>query len=167
MQSFIHKVWDRGIDITVGLISSIGTAAIAFLFWKAKLWLDAKSHAQSIEMDERARQDRERGEFEERHQKIIEDYTRLLTLAKKTAKLQNVEDKRTQMISIWNDYWQWIEDNGLGRYPGNIAARARTAAPAMWFQTSGNVIPSEQHCDFIIDTIRDTELPKLPPDDEE
>ena len=106
----IHKRWDRGVDIGVGVITSVIIAGIGVAFWWAKVELDLrKAKRQKIqdhELDEEFERERRQQEARERHDRLLrerDDHAKAIAKADHPAKLK----------AAWQLYRDWLRANGL------------------------------------------------------
>jgi len=118
MQSYIHKLWDRGVDIGVGVITSIIIAVIGLVFWKGKLWLDLQA-----DKKKQIQQDRIRRDFEqkERVQNERERYERLTKEREDFATtVQGGTMGKVGHGNHWELVREWMKSNALHHVPANL-----------------------------------------------
>jgi hypothetical protein len=156
LAEIIHKLWNRGIDIGVGVITSIIVGLIGLVFWRFKLWLDLRADERKQRQQHRisSQLDAERAEATERvrRQKLPfdrEDFA----IAAETA------TSYPELMRCWGNYALWLRMNGLTELPRNLKVLHENG-------DSGNHIMSVATSEGLpalakstAETIRKTDLP--------
>ena len=113
---FLQKLWDRGIDITASVITSLIVAAIALLGWEFKLWLDLRADEAKLRQQHRIEEERaarkSRQDERDRHFRLKSErcsHANAVAAATKAYELQ----------SAWGGYKTWMTTNELLSIPGN------------------------------------------------
>jgi hypothetical protein len=153
--SLLQKLWNKGVDISAGIITSTISAAIiagiATLTWRWKRRRDLKFEAdkidqQSLKADERVRQEaRERGE-----RLTYEKDGFAVSATSLTSGLELAE--------LWTNFLDWLQKNELQHLPTNqtMFATHRNFSAGLRHGTAPNVA---NYANQIARLIVDTELP--------
>ncbi len=121
--SYLQKLWNRGVDIGVGVITSIIVGLIGLAFWRAKLWLDLRAAAKMQHQQHRIA---EEFETEKRRQAARVRRDNLRTAMETLAKRAETVSNAFQLADCWEHYYQWLLDNQLYQNPRKLQDRHRT-----------------------------------------
>ncbi len=121
MTSLISKLWDRGVDIGVGAITSLFVAGIVagagLLFWKLKLRLELSAEKEKKEQQNRMDDEREAAQRELETQRRHE---RLTAERENFARSAISAENNIALARLWGEYFNWLRDNGLDRLKRNL-----------------------------------------------
>jgi hypothetical protein len=159
LTGILHKLWNRGIDIGVGVITSVFIAGIGLLFWRVKLWLDLRADERRQRQQHRIAEEIEalkrRDAARQNRQQLSADVDRFAKQAEASATAFHLAD-------CWEHYYKWLIVNGLDGLPGNlkiIVEHSAWGAGLRGTATHGQVIgPAAQE---VARVIRTTELPPV------
>lgn len=158
---FLQKVWDKGVDIAAGVITSVlATAVIALiglLGWQAKLWLDLRADEKKQRQQHRIAQELE---SEKRRQEVRDQYERLHRERDSFASAVATQGRQGQ-AELWDRYLQWLQSNNLQHLPGNVHTYEMSGWSAVLrITTDVNVSVNASNMEKLI---RNTELPSREP----
>jgi len=171
----IQKFWDRGVDIGVGVITSVVVGIIGLCFWRVKLWLDLRAderkqrqqHRIAAELDEPGRKAQQR----ERHRRLTQQLKEFAIQAEIIGKRKkdrpdppNAPSLTNEALAqLWETYLEWLKSNDLDHLEGNLTTiTVMTQASKM---LRGGDLPKEgviQGAEDMAGLIRKTKLPPLP-----
>jgi hypothetical protein len=116
---YLQKIYDRGVDIGVGVITGLALALIGILFWRGKLWLelraDAKKQWQQWEIA---------GKHE--HLMAMKKAERLAEERANYAKAVRAAQHHEELVVVWGQYVEWVHQNGLEHLPQNATTFSKT-----------------------------------------
>jgi hypothetical protein len=153
--SYLTKLWNRGVDIGVGVITSVLIAGIGLLFWRVKLWLDLQA-----EERKQRQQYRVAAEFEQarRQQEVREQHQRLVRQRENFAKAAASATTQLALAAIWESFIEWLRSNELQHLPANVAALSTHPRWSEGVRGSSDAnFPGERT--EMVRVIRNTELP--------
>ena len=156
--SYLLKLWNRGVDVGVGVITSAlsaGTVAvIAIVFWNWKKARDLR-----FEADKQRQNKRITDEFaEQERRRTVSAYHARLTEERRNWALKMAEAPDfPQIQDNWSSYWYWLITNSLDHLPGNRAIPREH--PEVKWPTHGSLAPLKQK---LSELIQRTELPPRP-----
>ena len=124
MPPLLQKLWDRGVDIDVGVITSVIVAAIGLAGWRIKLWLD-------LHADER-KQRQQAGIAEQlliatRKRETQQRYLRLTE--ERDAHATNIAGctVAVELLDAWRRYEEWLQSENLQNRLRNLDLRRAMA----------------------------------------
>jgi hypothetical protein len=151
------KLWERGIDISANVITSVIVALIGLAFWKAKLWLDLRSDRAKREQQYRMEDERE---SETRRQEVVN------AAAGRKRELDDLADAAqgagdlASMAIVWQHYEEFMRRNKLNHLPKNLETTAERDKWSVMMRAARNMPGSgPQNKDQMAALIRKTELP--------
>ena len=158
MLPFVHKLWDKGVDIAAGIIAGAFTAAIVaiigLLFWKIKLWLDFRAEkAKFLQQKELERQDAQRREAT-RRAALLQNREQFAWVAVRTL------DRKGQ-AELWNQVCDWMKKEGLLGIQTNLVTYTDRAGLSQKLRDASWDINVERNAHILADTIRNIELPLM------
>jgi nuclear transport factor 2 (NTF2) superfamily protein len=75
--TYLEKLWNRGVDVGVGVVTSVIVASVGLAFWKVKLWLDLRAdeskQRQQHRIQEDIRREKEREAQKELQQRLARE----------------------------------------------------------------------------------------------
>jgi hypothetical protein len=114
---YFWKIWDRGVDIGVGIITSVMIAVIGLLFWRGKLWLDLRAEEQKQLQQHRIaaeiEDERNREEAQQRHEGLKFERERLAKA------VEAAPDLQSQAV-VWEHFVKSMEDHNLDHRTENL-----------------------------------------------
>jgi hypothetical protein len=115
--SYFQKLWNRGVDIGVGVVTSVIVGVIGLLFWRGKLWLDLRAAAEHQRQQHQisAELDAERA-----HQAARERRAQLQRDRENFAVSAEAAEDFVVLARSWESFAQWLYSNGLNDLPGNL-----------------------------------------------
>lgn len=117
---FIDKLWNKGIDISAGIITSTVSSAviavIATAAWKIKLGLDLKNNEAIQRQQHRISQELE---ATVRRTVEVERVKRLQAELKPLVEHLRQAASGPELMIAWNKYADWLERNNLQDSPAN------------------------------------------------
>ena len=123
--TFLQKLWGRGVDIAVGVATSVIVAAIGLLFWWGKLRLDLhKAKLQKLQdqdLDELFERKARRRDFDERYERLDEQREIFASDAEHIANAHTGRQGDLALADLWESYVRWLESNGLDNLQSNLA----------------------------------------------
>jgi hypothetical protein len=158
---FLHKLWDRGVDIGVGVTTSVVVAAIGYVFWKLKLRLDLHAEKQRLLQQDRIqklidrvdRRAQESARFE-RQTRELED---IAAVAERTF-------NRDALKELWGHYRNWVKSEDLLRVPKNLEAfLENTKDPVNSLTPDDHPSGKTERASRVATIIRRTIIPKPDP----
>jgi hypothetical protein len=106
----IHKLWDRGIDIGVGVVTSVIVAIIGYIFWRVKLGLDLhaeeKKQRQQHRIAEELSREKDMRDLHERRAKLKHEMEGYAAVAERTTELNSLTE-------LWDHFRRWLQGNDL------------------------------------------------------
>jgi hypothetical protein len=149
--SYLQKLWNRGVDVGVGVVTSVIIGFIGLLFYRGKLWLDEQRQRQEIRIaaEEAARVRHQ--EAQDRRRGLVDEREAFLTAA-------NNAGNQHDLAEVWDAYLAWLESQELHRLPVNLTTitTLRLWGTGLRGTTVANVLPNRQH---MVRVISNTELP--------
>ena len=124
---FLQKLWDKGIDISAAVITSVIVAGIAALFWKFKLHLELKSDAAKQRQHNQLQR-----EFDEEHATQEAELKRQRLEFERATHSGIIARVRTAdaLIPAWEQCAEWMRREGLLALGGNGALMVTVAEEA-------------------------------------
>jgi hypothetical protein len=158
--SLLHKLWNRGVDIGVGVITSLIVAIIGLLFWRAKLWLDLR--ADKAKRDQQHRMEDERA-AQQRRREAFERYASLKAERDNLANAAASAETRFALAELWERYFKWLHDKDLAHLPRNLHTLSHYAGWSQSLRGVGSFPPEQlsQDKNTMTELIRSTDLPEL------
>jgi hypothetical protein len=155
------KLWDKGIDITANVITSVIVALIGLAFWRAKLWLDLRAERakrlQDHRMDDARAQEFRRQESAQRYVALCAERDGFIEAVTETGYPHALAD-------IWDHYLEWLVSKGLDHLPRNIKTIGMHSQYAGSLRAQIVNHPSlPENRRNMENLIRGTELPKREP----
>lgn len=119
MWEFWWKLWNRGVDIGVGVVTSIIVGLIGLAFWQVKLWLDLRADKEKQLQQDRIKKQIERedrlNEQRERYEKLTQQRESFAAIA------EGGTLGRVGQMNHWNHVQEWMKSNDLHELPANTA----------------------------------------------
>jgi hypothetical protein len=117
---FIDKLWNKGIDISAGIITSTVSAAIVAVIataaWRVKLWLDLKNDEAKQRQQHRIKQELEAPEHKMAE---VARVTRLQAELKPLVEHLKAAANGPDLQIAWDRYADWLRGNDLQYLPDN------------------------------------------------
>jgi len=110
--SYALKLWNRGVDVGVGVAISIIVGSIGLLFWKVKLYLDLRADRAMRRQQHRMEDEREQNRNTQRLQHLRHELGGFIARA---ASARSCEE----LGQLWTNYLEWLEANELQHLPQN------------------------------------------------
>ncbi len=124
LPSYLQKIYDRGVDIGVGIATGVALAIIGLLFWRGKLWLelraDARKQWQQWEIAGKHEHLMAMKKAEERNERLAKERANY-------AKAVRAAQHHEELVHLWDQYVQWIHDNGLQYLPHNATTFSKNS----------------------------------------
>ncbi len=156
LTEIIHKLWNRGIDIGVGVITALIVAVIGLVFWRAKLWFDLRADERKQRQQHKISSELEakRTDVDTRawRAKLPFDREDFAIAAESAASYP-------ELVRCWVNYVLWLRRNNLSELPRNLKILNQHGDNG-WHISS--IATSEGLPDLArstAETIRKTELP--------
>ena len=112
---FLLKLWDKGIDITSSVITSVIVTGIALLGWKVKLHFDLKSEEAKQRQQHRIAKELSQPETAEARKRLRSELGSYIALLNQDANVGNSDG----MQDTWNGFVRWLAKNNLEHLPDN------------------------------------------------
>lgn len=151
--SYAQKLWSRGVDISVGVITSVIVGSIGLAFWRVKLWLDLRSAAAHQRQEHRIAEELAQGE---KRRQIRELREQIAATVKLHAQQAYAAPNSVGLAEIWNKHVEWLMREKLNLLSANAEILGERAAWAPAIQRSLNLHELRQE---VVEVIRRTELP--------
>lgn len=118
--SYFRKLWNKGVDISAGVITSVITSVIigliGLLFWRVKLWLDLRTEERKQRQEHRIAQELE---SEKRRGDEIRLEERLTGEREALAKIAESSKNTNHLSDCWAQFEKWLDENRLDRFGEN------------------------------------------------
>jgi hypothetical protein len=118
MLQLIHKLWDRGVDVGVGVITSVIVGLIGLAFWQVKLLLDLRA-----DREKQLQQDRIKKQIE-REDSLREQRERYQTLTRQREEFAAIAERGTLGGAGLGNHWEhvrdWMRSNDLHQLKASI-----------------------------------------------
>jgi|GEM_PF-7083926 len=150
---FLQKIWDKGIDITASVVTSVIIAGLALLVWKLKLRLDLEAEKQKQRQQHRLQQ-----ELAEELQRKAARARYLVLTEQRDAHAASVQacTKTTELLAAVGRYEGWLQVESLQNFPKNIDFMKAIDGERENMKRSAH---TERLAGSFSDRIRRTELP--------
>ena len=161
LASFLQKLWDKGVDIVAGIITSVLASILIALIglagWRFKLLLDLRAAERKQRQEHRVGQELER---ERLRQEARAQHTRLIKERDGFADAVRTQGRQGQ-AELWDRYLRWMELNGLQHLAGNGHFYELAGwASGLRIASEANVAVNAKNMEKLI---RNTELPESGP----
>jgi hypothetical protein len=152
----VHKLWDRGVDIGVGVVTSVIVAIIGLCFWRLKLLLDLRADA---EKQWQQHDIASKWQFMKDYKAAHQRNDRLCKEREDLAIAVTRAGTNNELAAIWDNYVKWLDANDLQNLPRNLTIltqRPRWAEGLRGSQRGNEWDDTKRTMTHII---RETELP--------
>lgn len=154
--SYFQKLWNRGVDIGVGVITSIIVGLIGLAFWRVKLWLDLRADEQRQRQQHRISSEFETRQTEDAarawRQRLLVDGERLAAAAEAAADFP-------ELARCWASYALWLRSNQLNDLSRNLKVLHEHGDDGRHIMSVATHGPVTARAREIAGIIRNTELP--------
>jgi hypothetical protein len=123
--SYLQKLWNRGVDIGVGVITSVLIAGVGLLFWRFKLRLDLRADERRQRQQHRIAEEIEAAKRREAKRELRD---RLRVEMDLLAAQAEAAADAFQLARCWETYLQWLLENQLNLLRGNLKTVNERAA---------------------------------------
>jgi hypothetical protein len=151
--SLLHQLWNKGVDIAAGVITSVFVGVIGLAGWRVKLELD-KRHRKAILEVEASHANRISKEATRAHlDELSRERNAFVDAMTKAAPTTH------EMKAVWERYTSWLVGNHLESNPGNLPILS--AGPRA-FQFIAHETNMNDRARELCELIRKTELSTNP-----
>ncbi len=149
--SYLIKLWNRGVDVGVGVETSVIVGMIGLILYRGKLWLDEQRQRQEIRIAAEEADRVRREEARNRLRRLVVERDTFLDAAK------NAGNQLAQ-AQVWETYLEWLQSKELHHLPANLASVANLArwGDGLRGSTATSVEPNRRQ---MVAVMSRTELP--------
>jgi hypothetical protein len=153
--SYAHKLWNRGVDIGVGVVTSVIVGLVGLAFWRAKLWLDLRSAAEHQRQEYRIAEELQ---LAKQKRQARERQIHLRAEVEVFAQQAEGAPHSLALCETWDQYLKWILRERL-IVPGNEEILTKRAAWGPIIASSLNLVELRKEAAGVI---RSTKFPPEP-----
>jgi hypothetical protein len=153
----ILKLWDKGIDITANVITSVIVALIGLAFWRVKLWLDLRSDRAKREQQYLMEDERENAA---RRQEVVRAAAGMKRELDELVDAAQAAGNLAAMAVVWQQYEAFMTRNKLNHQPDNLETTPERDRWSAMMRAARNMPGGgPQNKDQMASLIRKTALP--------
>ena len=135
--SLLHKVWDRGVDIAVAVLTSLIIAGLGLLSWRVKLRLDLHADEQRQLQQHRVASEIE-AERKREEAELARDQ-RKFELEQLARGVEEAKDVHTQAL-IWERFERFVTTNDLAHRPENLPSTEERSVFSAIMRSTGHML---------------------------